>query len=395
MDYPERSRDRPFDSMCLWEHEEWVTKSSAASEEKRLERAEKEEARRTAAEYDRDNDHRKCRTAEPRGALASDHPQVLTHVARLCRTAVVNVVLGETIPRPDRGPKDKEQWARAMLIFFKPWRRVQDLREPNESWTTAFENTNFSENALQVMENMQVEHECKDARDAYDSLRKAGKAKPLLPGNDGGKTLQQMWSHLPPHWKEIQDSKMLYQTMSWESLRRTRTQAIEKAVLLVLDRTQLWRDKHRTCTWTPSEEHTFITTDIAKSRIAQVSEQMGLLAKDKRPLLKPPSGQPPAKRRRLNLPGEREPVTSLEQLNFEEHTIYQRDSEIDTMTPEQHLQDIIHDFGIADNPEQLRALRIIAEHFIFGMEEQLLMYIAGVGGAGKSFVIRAVVEILS
>ncbi|KAJ7088873.1 hypothetical protein B0H15DRAFT_757925, partial [Mycena belliarum] len=44
------------------------------------------------------------------------------------------------------------------------------------------------------------------------------------------------------------------------------------------------------------------------------------------------------------------------------------------------------------NVEQLRALRIIAEHFIFGMEEQLLLYIAGVGGAGKSFVIKAVVE---
>ncbi|KAJ7070427.1 hypothetical protein B0H15DRAFT_765662, partial [Mycena belliarum] len=47
---------------------------------------------------------------------------------------------------------------------------------------------------------------------------------------------------------------------------------------------------------------------------------------------------------------------------------------------------------LEDNVEQLRALRIIAEHFIFGMEEQLLLYIAGVGGAGKSFVIKAVVE---
>ncbi|KAJ7838242.1 hypothetical protein B0H14DRAFT_2162209, partial [Mycena olivaceomarginata] len=48
--------------------------------------------------------------------------------------------------------------------------------------------------------------------------------------------------------------------------------------------------------------------------------------------------------------------------------------------------------GIGDNAEQLRALRIIAEHFMFGLEEQLLLYIAGVGGAGKSFVIKTVVE---
>ncbi|KAJ7602623.1 hypothetical protein DFH06DRAFT_908809, partial [Mycena polygramma] len=48
--------------------------------------------------------------------------------------------------------------------------------------------------------------------------------------------------------------------------------------------------------------------------------------------------------------------------------------------------------GIEDNPEQMRALRIIAEHFMFGMEHQLLLYIAGVGGAGKSFVVKGLVE---
>ncbi|KAF8143045.1 hypothetical protein K438DRAFT_1480000, partial [Mycena galopus ATCC 62051] len=48
--------------------------------------------------------------------------------------------------------------------------------------------------------------------------------------------------------------------------------------------------------------------------------------------------------------------------------------------------------GIRGNPEQLRAVRIIAEHFMFGMEDQLLLYIAGVGGAGKSFIIKTVVE---
>ncbi|KAJ7126130.1 hypothetical protein C8R44DRAFT_618120, partial [Mycena epipterygia] len=62
------------------------------------------------------------------------------------------------------------------------------------------------------------------------------------------------------------------------------------------------------------------------------------------------------------------------------------------ISPEQHLEDIIREKRIAGNPEQERALRIIAEHFMFGMEEQLLLYIAGVGGSGKSFVVKAVVE---
>ncbi|KAJ7720617.1 hypothetical protein B0H16DRAFT_1335978, partial [Mycena metata] len=59
---------------------------------------------------------------------------------------------------------------------------------------------------------------------------------------------------------------------------------------------------------------------------------------------------------------------------------------------ELHLEDIIEDLGIGENVEQVRALRIIAEHFMFGLEHQLLLYIAGVGGTGKSFIVKALVE---
>ncbi|KAK7038406.1 hypothetical protein R3P38DRAFT_2476124, partial [Favolaschia claudopus] len=49
--------------------------------------------------------------------------------------------------------------------------------------------------------------------------------------------------------------------------------------------------------------------------------------------------------------------------------------------------------GIVGNAEQERAVRIIGEHFILGIEDQLLMYVAGVGGAGKSYVIDTIVEL--
>ncbi|KAJ7131642.1 hypothetical protein C8R43DRAFT_895730, partial [Mycena crocata] len=60
---------------------------------------------------------------------------------------------------------------------------------------------------------------------------------------------------------------------------------------------------------------------------------------------------------------------------------------------EAELENIIHEWGIAGNVEQERAVRMIGEHFILGVEDQLLMYIAGVGGSGKSYVIKAVVEL--
>ncbi|KAG1890325.1 hypothetical protein F4604DRAFT_1539035, partial [Suillus subluteus] len=47
---------------------------------------------------------------------------------------------------------------------------------------------------------------------------------------------------------------------------------------------------------------------------------------------------------------------------------------------------------LSDNAEQEMSLRIISEHFIQGEVNQLLMFLTGIGGSGKSHVIRAMVE---
>ncbi|KAJ7435577.1 hypothetical protein B0H11DRAFT_1634652, partial [Mycena galericulata] len=82
------------------------------------------------------------------------------------------VLLGDRIPRPDRSAAEKDKWCRAMLILFKPWRSVRDLEDADESWTETFQKTHFSESALATMANMNIENECKDARDRYEELRK-------------------------------------------------------------------------------------------------------------------------------------------------------------------------------------------------------------------------------
>ncbi|KAJ7927863.1 hypothetical protein B0H13DRAFT_1569799, partial [Mycena leptocephala] len=93
------------------------------------------------------------------------------------------VLLGDKLPRPDRGAAEKDKWCRAMMILFKPWRELRDLKNVGETWSAAFERTQFSGNALQIMTNMNVENECKDTKDKYEVLRKAGKVKSLLPGH--------------------------------------------------------------------------------------------------------------------------------------------------------------------------------------------------------------------
>jgi hypothetical protein len=50
---------------------------------------------------------------------------------------------------------------------------------------------------------------------------------------------------------------------------------------------------------------------------------------------------------------------------------------------------LIRKRNMTDNP---RTIRIIGKHILGGCQEQLLVYISGVGGTGKSHVINATPE---
>ncbi|KAJ7118468.1 hypothetical protein C8R43DRAFT_901530, partial [Mycena crocata] len=114
------------------------------------------------------------------------HKQIDTHLSRLRVTPVVNVLLGAPIPRSDRGEAERLRWCRAMLMLFKPWRTITDLKLPSQSWQDAFDSTTFSPSSLLIMKNLHVENECKDAKEEYAKLRREGKVASLLDGVEAG-----------------------------------------------------------------------------------------------------------------------------------------------------------------------------------------------------------------
>ncbi|KAG1851159.1 hypothetical protein F4604DRAFT_1513526, partial [Suillus subluteus] len=61
----------------------------------------------------------------------------------------------------------REKYCRVMLILFKPWTTVADLRGTFKTWSDAFEDfvINCSPNKMFIMKNMQILHKCKDSRD--------------------------------------------------------------------------------------------------------------------------------------------------------------------------------------------------------------------------------------
>ena len=56
------------------------------------------------------------------------------------------------------------------------------------------------------------------------------------------------------------------------------------------------------------------------------------------------------------------------------------------------IEQVIVEMHLRENPEQLRAFEIVAWHACFGVG-QLMIYIGGVGGTGKSYVVKAILRL--
>ena len=110
----------------------------------------------------------------PRIEFSSWHPESSTHYQRI-RTRnnrLVPVPLGHSLPRRDRN-ESAERHAHLMLILLKPWSDVSSLKPVNTSWMEAYQSFTASCDAriLQLINNMQILHECKDSRDDHFAKR--------------------------------------------------------------------------------------------------------------------------------------------------------------------------------------------------------------------------------
>ena len=110
----------------------------------------------------------------------------------------IPVPIGPALPRRDRAellPK----YCRLMLILFKPWCTVEDLRSPNQTWIDAFGKfvETCSDNVKTVLGNMQVLHECHDAKDVEDQRRRDARRENVRLGWSQRNELEQFAGDVP------------------------------------------------------------------------------------------------------------------------------------------------------------------------------------------------------
>ncbi len=107
-------------------------------------------------------------------SFVDGHPLKDTHylVVDSIDEYVVPNLVGETLPRKDKG--DKEDYCATMLTLFRPWRSGLDLKQQGESWEDAFQKHEFTDDQLRLMKNFNLKYECLDERDDYHAQLRDG-----------------------------------------------------------------------------------------------------------------------------------------------------------------------------------------------------------------------------
>lgn len=341
--------------------------------------------------------------------LLSAHPEAATHVLHLRKNTMYHVpvpVGPGSLPRRDREDVF-QRYCRLMLVLFKPWRNARHLRKPGQVWSDAFLEFKAccDSRIVQIMNNMQLLHECRDSRDDHFAQRRSQNrnrgariSTELAHGSVSmeddffGESVE---SEILEHISKIEFSRSESLTFQSEgavaavkhalagnlfdeapaadlqcwALESTRGSAVEAVAGSDEDGLEAeWRnayDRRR---------------DEMKRKNRTYDEQSAGNVTDT-PELPASHPTPRAQQPKVVSSIQDGEITASTALGSREWSGQQHAVSF-------HAENLIDEFTL--NQEQSRAFRIISEHAQDRLKPPLQLYLGGAGGTGKSQVIRAV-----
>ena len=395
-DYAMRPSDEPFNSMSVYEFVGLVEKVTKRGD-----------LRSYAGEA---SGGWRGRRREARGEFMLEHPQSHSHLLRKRVVWRVPVVLGSRFPRYDRSEEEKELWARSVLILFLPWRHPLDVRRPDETWSEAFERRRMElgDGMEQIIHNMNVLSECRDAKDDVSRMRIALEAGEF---SHSAETLQECVDTLediscvpfvaaasfydeldgfgepnlleePVSGAETLDSALMANLGGWR-------------VKNALDACYGSREQTENTQPSAMYGHAVLCADEDRGLVETEAAAMKLLKRKRRPVVEEDEHLTRDNNMRRRIRG---PLVDISELDVDAAAragvSSSRPNDVDSEQLYALINQVIFERGLAENPEQLRAFEIVARHVCFG-GPQLLMYIGGVGGTGKSYVVQAIIRLFT
>ncbi len=346
-----------------------------------------------------------------------EHTQYATHGLRKRREWVVPVLLGDRTPRSDRQPEEKEAWARMMSILFVPWRTPADLKGIGETWCEAFDRHRAAipPRLQEIIVNMNVLSECRDARDANRNLRRTEalafirEGLPAAGMEHSGNTDDLLGDDYELF--DRGDVQGVFEYFENDDVLRDMLDAkLGARVRQILDvcygdspvrpeatgaSARLSQSSNEPAVPGTAEELVPLEGKnrhrVEEDAVPLATQQavMRELKRNRRPEIAGENLARPAKRRRKN-PRAVEVQEEVSRARLEADVSSRVPA---TVSVHQVADDVVREMGLGGNPEQERAFRLVADHVANPGSKQLMMYIAGVGGTGKTHVVHAVLQL--
>jgi len=305
-------------------------------------------------------------------SFLSDHPLHDTHGLQLHKEDPKKIpnFIGATLPRKDQG--DRNYYCLTMLALFKPWRKGSDLKSNiSISWHEAFEHHSFSEEHISLIQNFHIKYECLDARDDYRAqLSKEGPGMFLSSwdNEEGGEYDTEPTAIPEAACFDQGDTPSFLQEGS--SYRKRKEQRLTMRRLLA---SVGWTKENK-------ESQTSVTDSITPLKMRSSADWKAETSKYRQLLL-----DQRKESNDLNSSAKGTEACNIVKVvdkSYLQKAYHAGDSHI-------FIEQSIKKYTL--NREQERAFRIIANHASGhrSQQAQLKMYIGGMGGTGKSQVLKA------
>lgn len=318
----------------------------------------------------------KSDTANTYHQFEEGHPMRATHVVKCDfeRTKhVVPNVVGGALPRHDRG--NREYYCCTMLTLFCPWRHALHMKQQCESWESAFNAYRFSARQRQLMRNFNLRYECLDARDDFHAQLRA---KIRLRGSHYN------GDDLDTDTDDAEDYVVMPPTgrIDKDVLGRSYLSSLKAmdSISAVLSKSG-WLDR---CKDTVVDTYERLRPDYVpgSSWSNMIKNQCSAIFKQKF------IGYSPIDKDR-NSSGLHNGSKTDDLVRLLPAEYFRKDFRAEKMESNRLIDDTVSQFSL--NKEQERAFRIIANHVSSVATEQLKMHLGGMGGTGKSQVIKSLI----
>jgi len=307
------------------------------------------------------------------------HPLSATHVVKCdfekTETMVPNFV-GGPLPRHDQG--DREYYCCTMLTLFKPWRTGRDLKTEGQTWNDGFEIYEFSDQHKNLMKNFNLRYECLDARDDFRAeLRsKEAKSRKRVPQSFDDEFEENNNDEFVHHILNDEDEDFKMPSPAYEHEINLRREA--DAIM----RSSGWLNKPSLIKKHSEERFSPKVGLPYTAWAARVKTERDRIFKDKL------SGYIPPKE---NINGSS--ATQTEDVRILSADYLLRTYQAKKVEHQNIVEETIHKFSL--NEEQECAFRIVGNHASSLAPEPLRIYLGGMGGTGKSRVIKAITHMFN